>query len=550
MNFEDILQEAGSFGKFQIFTLLLLCLPRFILPLHFLLHNFLAAIPPHRCAIPHQDQFANLTEEEVLLINVPRDFEGAFSSCEMFSEPQFHLLLNSTEVPSNTSSVRSCQHGWVYDQSQFTSTIATQWDLVCEQRSLNQATATFFFIGVTLGAVIFGYLSDRFGRKTMLLVSFVCTLVFGLVSSASVTYSMLAVTRTLTGIAICGLSLIVAPLGMEWVDIQHRSWSGIMTSLFWSFGNMFLALIAYLVRDWRWLLLAVTLPCVLGIISMWWLSESARWLLAKGKLKQAHKNLQQCAKMNGQKDFGAKINLEILSKTAAAAAAVERSGGDSSYISLFRTLMLRRISVCLGVLWFGVAFSYYGMSMNITGFGLGMYMTQFVFGVIEIPTKLTVLVLVNRVGRKQCQAWALILTGLCIGANTVIPTSLGILRSVVAITGKGFSEAAFTMVFLYTPELYPTLLRQKGLGYCSFLARLGASVAPLIFLLDTVWKLLPQVTYCVMAVLCGSAAFLLPETLNVRLPETIEDTEEKCSKGKKQLPGDVFEVMPLHSLQK
>lgn len=126
MNFEDILQEAGSFGKFQILTLSLLCLPRFILPFHFLMHNFLAAIPPHRCAIPHQDQFANLTEEEVLIISIPRDFEGAFSSCEMFSEPQFHLLLNSTEVPSNTSSVQSCQYGWVYDQSQFTSTIATQ----------------------------------------------------------------------------------------------------------------------------------------------------------------------------------------------------------------------------------------------------------------------------------------------------------------------------------------------------------------------------------------------------------------------------------------
>uniref|UniRef100_A0ACB8GA59 Uncharacterized protein n=1 Tax=Sphaerodactylus townsendi TaxID=933632 RepID=A0ACB8GA59_9SAUR len=181
----------------------------------------------------------------------------------------------------------------------------------------------------------------------------------------------------------------------------------------------------------------------------------------------------------------------------------------------------------MGLLWFGVAFSYYGMSMNITGFGLGRYMTQFVFGIIEIPAKLIVFIAVNRIGRKQCQAWALILAGLCIGANMVIPTSLEILRSVVAIIGKGFSEAAFTTVFLYAPELYPTVLRQKGLGYCSFMARLGGSVAPLIFLLDTAWELLPQVTYFVMAVLCGSSAFLLPETLNIQLPETIEDTEKQ-----------------------
>ncbi|KAH0622776.1 hypothetical protein JD844_025432 [Phrynosoma platyrhinos] len=99
------------------------------------------------------------------------------------------------------------------------------------------------------------------------------------------------------------------------------------------------------------------------------------------------------------------------------------------------------------------------MSMNITGFGLGMYMTQFVFGIIEIPAKLIVFIVVNRVGRRQCQAWSLILAGLSIGANTVIPKSLETLRSVVAITGKGFSEAAFTTVFLYASELYPTVLR-------------------------------------------------------------------------------------------
>lgn len=58
--------------------------------------------------------------------------------------------------------------------------------------------------------------------------------------------------------------------GLEWVDIQHRTLSGIVTSVFWSFGNMLLALIAYLVRDWRWLLVAATLPCAVGMLSTWW----------------------------------------------------------------------------------------------------------------------------------------------------------------------------------------------------------------------------------------------------------------------------------------
>lgn len=70
------------------------------------------------------------------------------------------------------------------------------------------------------------------------------------------------------------------------------------------------------------------------------------------------------------------------------------------------------------------------------------------------------------------------------------------------------------------------LSRQNGMGYTSFLARLGGALAPLMFLLDEVWRSLPEVTYCGVAVCSGAVAFLLPETLNVRLPEGIEDIEK------------------------
>ncbi|KFV56383.1 Solute carrier family 22 member 7, partial [Gavia stellata] len=525
MKFEDLLLEIGGFGRFQILILFILCLPRINLPMHFLLHNFLAATPAHHCAIPHQEAFANLTMEEVLLISIPREPDGTFRSCEMFSQPQFHLLLNSSLQPENNSIIQHCQHGWVYDHSQFTSTISTQWDLVCEQRGLNQATATFFFIGVTMGAVVFGYLSDRFGRKAMLLLSLVCSLVFGMLSAASVSYSMLVITRTLTGVALSGVSLIVLPLGMEWVDIQHRTFSGILTSIFWSIGNMLLAMVAYLVREWHWLLVAVTGPCLLSVVCLWWVPESARWLIANGKVKQAHRHLLRCARMNGRKDFAVSSEVQLHCRPVVVQISYISAKGSYSYISLFRTPVLRKISLCSGAVWFGVAFSYYGMSMNLTGFGLNMYLSQFVFGVIEIPAKMIMYVLVNRVGRRQSQAWALILTGLCIGANVIIPKPLTSLRSVVAIMGKGFSEAAFTTVFLYTSELYPTVLRQNGMGYTSFVARLGGALAPLVFLLDGVWRSLPEVTYCGVAVCCGSVAFLLPETLNLRLPEGVEDIE-------------------------
>ncbi|OXB80836.1 UNVERIFIED_CONTAM: hypothetical protein H355_003747 [Colinus virginianus] len=475
MKFEDLLLETGGFGRFQILILLILCLPRINLPMHFLLHNFLAATPSHHCAIPHQEAFVNLTTEEILLISIPREPDGTFRSCEMFSQPQFHLLLNSSLQPDNDSVTQDCQHGWVYDHSQFTSTISTEWNSPG---------------GKDQGCCL--------------------TLPF----SQSPTDPLLE--KSYVTLAEHGLPLT----GMEWVDIEHRTFSGILTSIFWSVGNMLLALTAYLVREWHWLLVAVTGPCLLSIVCLWWVPESARWLIANGKVKQAHKHLLKCARMNGRKDF-------TVSPEALRGMATEKKAKESfSYISLFRTPVLRKISLCSGTVWFGVAFSYYGMSMNLTGFGLNMYFSQFVFGIIEIPAKMMMYVLVNRIGRRQSQAWSLILTGLCIGANIIIPKSFTSLRSVIAVMAKGSSEAAFTTVYLYTSELYPTVLRQNGMGYTSFMARIGGSLAPLVFLLDDVWRSLPEVTYCGVAVFCGSVAFLLPETLNVRLPEGIEDIEK------------------------
>lgn len=56
---------------------------------------------------------------------------------------------------------------------------------------------------------------------------------------------------------------------MEWLDVGHRTVAGVLSGTFWTVGVMLLALVGYLIRDWRWLLLAVTLPCAPGILSLW-----------------------------------------------------------------------------------------------------------------------------------------------------------------------------------------------------------------------------------------------------------------------------------------
>lgn len=74
--------------------------------------------------------------------------------------------------------------------------------------------------------------------------------------------------------------------------------------------------------------------------------------------------------------------------------------------------------------------------------------------------------------------------------------------------------------------------RQNGVGYTALIARLGVSISPLIMLLEDVWYLLPAVTYSTVAVIAGLVASRLKETLNAKLPETINDIEKLKGKGK------------------
>ncbi|KAG8014760.1 Solute carrier family 22 member 7 [Nibea albiflora] len=523
MKFENILAEVNGFGKYQLRTMLLMSIARTALPFHMLLNNFIAFIPSHHCDIGSlydKGAFRNLSQAERLIVSIPVQEDGTPSSCQMFAEPQYHLLLNSSNVTDLLTV--PCQNGWVYDNTTSKSTLATEWDLVCDMRRVNRATATIFFMGVMAGAAVFGYLSDRFGRKRTLLVSYVTAAFFGFASALSYNFAMFAAMRFFTGVGVSGISIITITLAIEWLDIKHRTTGAILMSMDWCIFTIVLPGVAYFVKDWRYLTATVTAPLLLAMIAWWWIPESARWLMTNGKLDSAHSYLSKCAKFNGREQFMADLKPEVLSKVIL----VEDDGRKYTYLDLVRTPITRRRAFLTAIVWFGVACTYYGIGLNIAGFGVDIYLTQFIYGISEIPAKMFVLFSVDKIGRRLIQAGTLIMTGLCIFCNVFIPQDMGLLRTGVATLGKMFAEASFTIVFLYTAELFPTVLRQNGLGFCSFMARIGVSVSPLIIILEEVWGHLPSIIFSVVALAGGLSASFLPETKNIRLPETIEDVEQ------------------------
>ncbi|XP_052436100.1 solute carrier family 22 member 7 isoform X1 [Carassius gibelio] len=522
MKFEDLLSEINGFGRFQKMVLCINFFGRFSLACHFLLGNFIAVIPSHHCSISSLDAdeiFENLTQEERLTVSIPVQDDGTPASCHMFSYPQFHLLSNSSS-PSEVAVVQ-CQNGWEYDNSMFISTLATQWDLVCDKRALSRLTTTIFFIGVMFGAAAFGSLSAMFGRKPMLLVSHMLGMGFGLCSTFSSSFIMFAVLRFFTGFTITGSVIISTILNVEWVSIEHRKLVGVIDSLAWTFAFMSFPMIAYFIRDWKWLTIAISLPTIISIITWWWIPESARWLIANGRVDKAYYYLRKCAVMNQKQEVIVSIKPEDLAKIIV----TDRGNRKYSYLDLVRTPKMRRLALLTGITWFAVATVAYGISFNISSFGLNMYLTQFVYGAIEIPAKLSIYYLLDKFGRRITQAGSLLFAGISLMINIFIPKDKSVVRTVIAVLGKGCSATSFGTVILYSSELYPTVVRQNGMGYTSFVARLGVSVAPLILQSDDVWSYFSQVILSSLGLSAAFVAYLLPETRGRCLPETIEDIE-------------------------
>ncbi|XP_060538511.1 solute carrier family 22 member 6-like [Pantherophis guttatus] len=150
--FGDLLEEVGSMGTFQIFSVFFLSLPVLFLASHNLVQNFSAATPEHGC---RRAQPGNLSQQENL---VPLGQDLKPDSCQRFAG---WLASDANDTTGKEVGLESCLDGWQYDHSTFASTIVTEWDLVCNLQPLKSLAQSLFMAGVLVGAFVLGDLSDR-----------------------------------------------------------------------------------------------------------------------------------------------------------------------------------------------------------------------------------------------------------------------------------------------------------------------------------------------------------------------------------------------------
>uniref|UniRef100_A0A671TU80 Solute carrier family 22 member 6 n=1 Tax=Sparus aurata TaxID=8175 RepID=A0A671TU80_SPAAU len=499
MGFGDLLEQVGGFGRYQWLHVTLISLPGLMMASQNLLNNFISGIPTHYCSLPANHSLYNLSHQQVddgqlLKAFIPLDISGnRLDRCRRYVEPQWQLLVANNSANVSQLETEGCLDGWTFDRSEFLATTVSEWGLVCSLRPLKQMIQTIYMGGVLAGAIIYGGLSDRFGRRSVLIWSYLQLGVLGCSSALSPSYSTYCIFRFLSGMAVSGIILNGVSLKVEWIPTRERTLVGTLTSFFFTFGQMVLAGLAYWLRDWRKLQLAVCAPHFLFFAYSWWYSESARWLVLKRRSDEALKSLHRVARINGKAEIIDKLTLEVLHSHMSKE--IESSRSSFTAYDLLRTRGMRRISICLVAVWFSTSFAYYGLAMDLQKFGVNIYLMQIIFGAVDFPFKLIALASLTYLGRRITQAACLFLSAIIIFANILVPSNMQTLRTTLACLGKGFTSSSFTVVYLYTGELYPTIIRQTGMGFVSTMARIGSMAAPAVLILDEVLPALPSVVY-------------------------------------------------------
>ncbi|XP_072178656.1 organic cation transporter protein-like [Diadema setosum] len=530
MKFDDILLTIGGFGRYQIWTYNLCCLFAFLTAFHLLVSVFLMGSSDHWCKIPEWDNVncsewgyntseeCQLAKRDVAIPYTVSDDTGdvIFEKCERYqlsAEDEFFPDLNLTG-----HDVVPCDAGWVYDKSVFQSTVVQDFNLVCGLSYVTSVSQSLYFLGFLLGSLVFGHISDRFGRQLSLLSSLSTLCVSGTCLAFSPNIWVFTVLRFVVGAAIYGVLISSFVMGTELVGPSKRYFTGIAMNFYWAVGAIILAGIAYFIRNWRHLQLCVSLIPVAYFAIFPFLPESARWLIAKGRLKKAEKVLQKAAIMNK-----AKLPDPLFEESEALKESSATNEKEPTVLDLFRTPRLRMYTLNMAFIWIVSTLVYYGISLATESLGVNLYIAFFVSGAVEIPAYLSVLFGIELFGRRPIIVSYMLIAGVACLVSGFVP--VGVARVTIAMIGKVGIAGSFAVVYLLPAEIFPTPIRSAGMGVCAMSSRVAGMICPLILHLAEYWGPAPFFIFGVSSVVAGVLAFFLPETKGRRVPETIEEGE-------------------------
>jgi len=353
---------------------------------------------------------------------------------------------------------------------------------------------SIFLIGWAIGGITFGILADRFGRTKVLIATIIIYAVFTGAAALAETWWHLALSRFLTALGIGGEWAAGAAIVAEtWPEDKRAKAAGILQSA-WAVGFFLAAIFNLTLKDygWRMLFLIGILPAFVALLVRWWVKEPERW-------SRAHE--QKPAPLSAI--FEGNLRRATLVGSALAFVAVFGLWGATNWApTLVRELpdikgadaatLAKYVSYAIMALNAGAIFGYLG------------------FGPLA-----------DRFGRRPVFAFMCLGSFVMLPITYLVPTSYSGVLMLLPILGF-FNNGIFSGFPIYLPELYPTILRATGAGFCFNAGRVLASASPFLtgWLVTTLGTFGRAASTVALIYLLGLAVlFFAPETKGQRLPD-------------------------------
>ncbi|EFX65785.1 hypothetical protein DAPPUDRAFT_332857 [Daphnia pulex] len=533
-----ILEHLGNTGWFQFRYFICLAYAVLFPMATILAFNFTGATPAHRCFVDGCDddvspQYMADWMDQILIQDLqfdPKHWQCEFPNLAILPECAVNITVND-----------ACSR-WIFDKSIFSSTIVTDFLLVCKNSWKPTFVSSLTMVGIMAGAFFLGPLPDIIGRRKSVLILSVWMSVSGIALSFSTSYEEFAVLRFINGMGCIALMQSLAIWGVEAMAPNVRVRFIFIIFCFQSLGNLLTGLLAYYVRDWATLQLYLFVPMVVTISYFFILPESTRWLTVNKRYEEAKEIYKLAAELNGKK-----IPPHLLLIPVACSPAIEQiplaqtgtcsSSGNredaSAWMSIwhvFKTPCLLKRLLILFCAWASALLCYYGLSYTASNLSKDIHLNFILVILVEIPAYLIGMVAVDTLGRRLIINITLILGGIFCLLAGLVPQDRYELIVTFSLIGKFFISMQIVTVNMLTAEVFPTASRGLTIGLCSTVGKVGGILAPVMSAMGAKNRSLPYIVFGCINLVVGALSLMLPETKGLPIPATIQDAKDLESK--------------------
>lgn len=350
----------------------------------------------------------------------------------------------------------------------------------------------------------------------------------GIGQAFATNYEMFVTFAFLNAIGISGIFPLAFVMGLEMVGKKKRGVAGTVCNYFYSIGVSLLGVAAWLFNNYVVLQLLISIPPMIMFIYYWIVPESVRWLLAKNKNKQAIKIIKKAALVNGV-EISESLHKQFRELEAAENCPVQKlansKASEGEIWNAVKALMCSRVMFLrIVILLYNFAICalvYFGLSLNSVTLSGNKYFNFIIVSLVEIPGYYLGLVTIDKYGRVPSFIMSMCLCGLtcviCGYADTVW------IQIALFLVGKLGITSSFSIIYVHATEMMPTVIRSSCVGFFATMSRVGALAAPFAPFLEKYYKPLPYIVFGLTAIVGGIMYLYLPETLNRKLPNTVEE---------------------------